>query len=223
MEETSSSRMALRNLLKESKEKRIEPKIEAKAFQVQPNSASVMVSEEKRKEQLRLGKMIFEFFEEKPSVSEEPPKIRSKGRPKKLKTEKAKNITVCLSKKHIELLDGLSLSQKNVRGRGTKVKSILEDWMKYKKREKEQVKILQDGLAQVAKHLETFSNQYKRAEKYQENERTISDLEKAISNFKIIFSMLKIEVKDLRKLLTNQEITHFEFCLNWISNRSGQQ
>jgi hypothetical protein len=223
MEEASRSRLALRNLLKESKEKRIEPKMESQGLIERPQVAPTLVSEDKRKEQIRIGKMIFDFFEVKPSEVEELAKSRSKGRPRKVKSEKARNITLCLSKQHIELLDGLSLSEKNVKGRGTKVKSIIEDWMKYKKREREQVKILQDGLAQVAKHLESFSNQYKRAEKFQENEKTLSDLEKAISNFKIIFSMLKIDVKDLRTLLTKQEVAHFEFCLNWISNRSGNQ
>ena len=208
--------------MKESKEKRVEPR------EVNPEVKKIELlipasfSEEKRKEQLRLGKMIFEFFEEKPvlknnSISEK----KGQGRPRKTKSEMARNITICLSKEHIELLDCLSLFDKKAKGRGTRIKSILEGFLKYRKREKEQVKVVQDALAQVGKHLIAFSDQYKRAEKFNENEMTISALEKAISNFKIIFSLLKVEPKDLRNLLTKEETDQFEFCLNWISNRSG--
>ena len=226
MEDVSSSKLALRSLLKDSKEKRASsilnhdrPKVNV----VASAHAEVPESDEKRKEQLKLGKVIFEFFEQKPALDSEPEVTRGKGRPSKTKSEKAKNITICLSKEHIDLLDKAAFNEKNTKGRGRKVRFLIESFQKFQKREKEQMRSVQESLRIVAMNLETFSRNYKRAEKFSDNEGTIANLEKSISNLRIVLGLLKIDGTDLRKLLTEKELTTYQFTLNWTSNRVGDQ
>lgn len=227
MEDMTSSKLALRSLLKDSKEKRLvssfgqeRPKVNTPA----PSYPDIPETDEKRKEQLKLGKVIFEFFEQKPTVSQVNPDLqRGKGRPNKAKALKAKNITICLSKEHIDLLDHASFNEKNTKGRGRKVRFLMDSYLKYQKREKEQMRSIQECLRLVAIGIETFSKNYKRAEKFAENERSIIDLEKSISNLRIVLSLLKIDTPDLKKALTEKEWSTYQFSLSWLSNRSGDQ
>jgi hypothetical protein len=227
MEDMTSSKLALRSLLKDSKEKRTTSALtQERAIINRPSIPSVQIpeSEEKRKEQLRLGKVIFEFFDQTPVPSVETTDLkRGKGRPVKAKEEKAKNITICLSKEHIDLLDKASFQEKNTKGRGRKVRFIMDSFLKYQKREKEQVRAVQESLRLVASHIDTFSRNYKRAEKFSENERVMGDLEKSISNLRIILGLLKIEGTDLKKNLSEKEWSTYQFALSWISNRTGDQ
>jgi hypothetical protein len=227
MEDMTSSKLALRNLLKDSKEKRVLSSVtQDRAIVNQPinPTAQVIETDDKRKEQLRLGKVIFDFFEKSTAPTEEIlPKIRSKGRPTKPKEEKAKNITICLSKEHIELLDKASFQEKGIKGRGRKVRYIMDSFIKYQKREKDQVRSVQESLRQLAISIDSFSKNYKRAEKFSENEKVMADLEKSISNLRILLGLLKIEISDLKKLLTDKEWSTYQFALSWISNRAGDQ
>ena len=226
MEDVSSSKLALRSLLKDSKEKRAlgtlnqeRPKVNV----VASAQTEVPESDEKRKEQLKLGRVIFDFFEQKPSVGNEPEVARTKGRPSKPKSDKAKNITICLSKDHIDLLDKAAFNEKNTKGRGRKVRFLIDSFQKYQKREKEQMRSVQESLRIVALNIETFSRNYKRAEKFSDNEGTILDLEKSISNLRIILGLLKIDSTDLKKAFTDKEWSTYQFSLSWITNRAGEQ
>lgn len=227
MEDMSSSKLALRSLLRDSKEKRASSTLtQERAIISNPSLVGPQISEtdEKRKEQLRLGKVIFEFFEKAPSpVCELAIFKRGKGRPVKAVEDKAKNITICLSKEHIELLDKASFQEKNTMGRGRKIRFIMDSFLKYQKREKEQIRSVQESLRLVAQNIDTFSRNYKRSEKFSENERVMADLEKSISNLRIILGLLKIEVVDLKKNLTDKEWSTYQFALSWISNRAGDQ
>jgi hypothetical protein len=225
MKDMTSSKLALRSLLKDSKEKRASSTLtQERAIINIPSLVAPQLTEsdEKRKEQLRLGKVIFEFFEKTPAPVGESAEIkRGKGRPTKSKEEKAKNITICLSKEHIELLDKVSFQEKNTKGRGRKIRFIMDSFLKYQKREKEQIRSVQESLRLVANNIDTFSRNYKRAEKFSENERVMADLEKSISNLRIILGLLKIEVVDLKKNLSDKEWSTYQFALSWISNRAG--
>ena len=227
MEDMTSSKLALRSLLKDSKEKRASSTLtQERAIITNPSlmTSQIPETDEKRKEQLRLGKVIFEFFEKVPApMGEASDSKRRKGRPIKAKEDKAKNITVCLSKEHIELLDQASFQEKNTKGRGRKIRFIMDSFLKYQKREKEQIRSVQESLRLVANNIDTFSRNYKRAEKFSENERVMADLEKSISNLRIILGLLKIEVVDLKKNLTEKEWSTYQFALSWISNRAGNQ
>ena len=140
-----------------------------------------------------------------------------------IKSETSKNITICLSKDHIDLLDNADFNQKNTKGRGRKVKFLIDSFLKHQKREKEQMRSVQESLRIVALNVDTFSRNYKRAEKFSENERTIIDLEKSISNLRIILGLLKIDSSDLKKNLSDKEWSTYQFSLNWSSNRAGNQ
>ncbi len=130
MEDMSSSKLALRSLLKDSKEKRASSTLtQERAVFSNPSVVASKVAEtdEKRKEQLRLGKVIFEFFEEVPAPGRDEAFIkRAKGRPVKARDEKAKNISICLSKDHLELLDKIDIRVKKVKGRGSKVRFLMD-------------------------------------------------------------------------------------------------
>jgi hypothetical protein len=227
MEDMTSSKLALRNLLKDSKERRGLSSLTQDRAMVNQSvnpPAQVVETDDKRKEQLRLGKVIFEYFEKSTAPTEEVlPKIRAKGRPTKSKEEKAKNITICLSKDHIDLLDKANFQEKGIKGRGRKVRYIMDSFIKYQKREKDQVRSVQESLRQLAVSIDAFSKNYKRAEKFSENEKVMADLEKSISNLRILLGLLKIEVSDLKKLLTDKEWSTYQFALSWISNRAGDQ
>jgi hypothetical protein len=228
MEDMTSSRLALRSLLKDSKDKRATSTISQDRAKVPVTPSAnfdVPETDEKRKEQLKLGRVMFEFFEQKPpapSIDETFP-VKGKGRPTKAQAEKAKNITICLSVKHIDLLDNVNFSEKNTKGRGRKVRFLMDSYLKHQKREKEQLRSVQESLRLVANNIDTFSKNYKRAEKFSENERTMTDLEKAISNLRIILSLLKIETSDLKKNLSEKEWSTYQFALSWISNKAGDQ
>jgi hypothetical protein len=227
MEDMTSSKLALRSLLRDSKEKRATSTLtQERAIISNPSLEAPHTPEtdEKRKEQLRLGKVIFEFFEKAPApVTESAFLKRGKGRPVKAKEEKAKNITICLSKDHIEFLDKASFQEKNTKGRGRKMRFIIDSFLKYQKREKEQIRSIQESLRLVAQNIDTFSRNYKRSENFSENERFMADLEKSISNLRIILGLLKIEFVDLKKNLTDKEWSTYQFALSWISNRAGDQ
>lgn len=228
MEDMTSSKLALRSLLKDSKEKRVASSLVQERPRVNTpaplNQAEIPESDEKRKEQLKLGKVIFEFFEKRPVVSQAEPELkRSKGRPTREKVDKAKNITICLSKDHIDLLDRAAFGGKNTKGRGGKVRFLMDAYQKYQKREKEQLRSIHESLRVVERSIDTFSRNYKRAEKFSENEATIVHLEKAISNLRIILSLLNIDSADLRKSLSDKEWSTYQFSLSWISNRASNQ
>jgi hypothetical protein len=226
MEDMTSSKLALRSLLKDSKEKRATSNLTQERAIIRepallPDTSAE--SDEKRKEQLRLGKVIFEFFDQKQPQETEIPITRKKGRPTKAKGDKAKNITVCLSKDHIELLDKANFQEKNTKGRGRKIRFIMDSFIRYQKREKDQIRSIQESLRIVALNIDTFSRNYKRSEKFTENEKVMADLDKSISNLRIILGLLKIDVADLKKTLTEKEWSTYQFVLSWISNRAGDQ
>lgn len=226
MEDMTSSKLALRSLLKDSKEKRSSSTLIQERPKVQQSRvilSEIPETEDKRKEQLRIGKVIFEFFEHKPIPQDEPEVIRGKGRPRKDKVNKAKNITICLSKDHIDLLDKASYRDGETKGRGSKVKFLIDAFEKYQKREKEQLRSVHESLRVVERSIDTFSRNYKRAEKFSENEATIVHLEKAISNLRIVLSLLHIDSADLKRALSDKEWSTYQFSLSWISNRAGNQ
>ena len=227
MEDMTSSKLAIRSLLKDSKEKRATSTLaQERAIITKPSLVQEIQPEndEKRKEQLRLGKVIFEFFEQKASRAEEVTfPQRKKGRPTKAKAEHAKNVTICLSKDHLDLLDKIDIKAKKIKGRGSKVRFLMDSYIKHQRREKEQVRSVQESLRLVAQHIDTFSRNYKRAEKFSENERSMADLEKSISNLRIITTLLKIDSSDLKTHLSEKEWSTYQFALSWISNKAGDQ
>jgi hypothetical protein len=227
MEDLTSSKLAIRSLLKDSKEKRATSSLtQERAIITRPalTQEDPLETDEKRKAQLRLGKVIFEFFESKPSpVQDSEFPVRGRGRPTKAKSDQAKNVTICLSKDHLDLLDKIEIKTKKVKGRGSKVRFLMDSYIKHQKREKDQVRSVQESLRLVAQHIDTFSRNYKRAEKFTENERSMGDLEKAISNLRIVTTLLKIESSDLKSHLTDKEWSTYQFSLSWLSNKVGDQ
>lgn len=227
MEDMTSSKLALRSLLKDSKEKRAtstltEERPKVSMAPVAP--AAIPETDDKRKEQLRLGKVIFEFFEQRPAPAQESEfPVRGRGRPTKAKAEQAKNVTICLSKDHLDLLDKIDIKAKKVKGRGSKVRFLMDSYIKHQKREKDQIRSVQESLRLVAQHIDTFSRNYKRAEKFTENERSMVDLEKSISNLRIITTLLKIDSADLKGHLSEKEWSTYQFSLSWLSNKAGDQ
>ena len=153
MEDMTSSKLAIRSLLKDSKEKRAASTLTQERAIISSSSLvtpKVQETDEKRKEQLRLGKVIFEFFEQKPNpVEENPVGPRKRGRPTKAKADHAKNISICLSKNHLDLLDKIEFKTKNVKGRGSKVRYLMDSYIKHQKREKEQFTITATNYHQI--------------------------------------------------------------------------
>ena len=229
MKHESSSKLALRALVGESRDKRLikEKQQEARPKMLTPQIIQAPVrpvNEDQRKRQLQIGKIVLDYIESEPLYEESVPRPAKKvGRPQKIKSEKARNITLCLSKDHIEFLDKVELPNSKAQGRGTRAKFIFDEFLKYRKRELNQVRVLKDALIEVAKHLKEFSQSFKRVENFEKNKDSIEHLERAISNVRILNNLLKIDLGDLKVLLKHEEYSSYVFCLNWISNRSTSE
>ena len=175
--------------------------------------------QEKRKEQLRIAKLIIEFNKEEPQDQEVKTEKRQKGRPPVPKELQSRNVTLSLSRDEIDLLDNLA----NLKGgRGNRVVSLMNYYIKIENRQKEQVKSIKETLRIVDSYFDTLSRNGFRAEKFRENEESIKGLDGAIERFKIVLNLLKIDSSDLKKLLLPKEFKTYEFALSYSYNKQAR-
>lgn len=222
-----NGRSAIRSLISDSKKTIKEAEAQkARAIKSRPEILVPKIDEveddDKRKEQIRLGKLFFEFNREDPptqnqSNTDHP--LRKRGRPKKPIEEHAKNYTISLSKEEVEQLDGL----KTGRGRGSKVVGLMNYYVKHERRQKDQARAIKETLRVIGVNIDKYARNYKRADRFTENEQTLEDLDRSIQNLRIVLNLLKFDTAELKAHLTPQEFSHYEFALNFASNRKGDQ
>jgi hypothetical protein len=173
---------------------------------------------EKRKRQIDLGHMIFGYFKEEGLPEKKRTEERvGPGRPRKDKSEQVRVIAIKVRPEYVEFLKGLSFG----RGMGTRIRIIIDDWNRFKKREKEQVGVIRKAISELDISLKKYAKDYTRAENQNKNEATISELNSACKNIKILINVLKFELGDLKVLLSQEEYRNIEFAYNWAKNYDG--
>jgi hypothetical protein len=214
---------AFRSLIKDSKKAVIaepEQKQIKRVASIQDVPASRLVDVEKRKEQLRIGKLVLEFSKEMPGPAPKSIEAPKRGRPRVAKKDRAKNITISLSKEKIDLLDNLEGLGK---GRGSRVGKLMLYYIKHQKRQKDQAQSIKESLRIVEKHFRTFARNFKLAEKFGENEKSLESLDKSIDILKTVIGLLQFETVELKEFLTTEEFSTYQYALNYSSKRKRDQ
>jgi hypothetical protein len=175
-------------------------------------------TKEKRKRQVDLGHMILGYFKEEVS-SPKKSEVENigPGRPRKEREEKVRVISLKIRPEYVEFLKGLSFG----RGIGSRIRIIIDDWNRFKKREKEQVGVLRKALGELDGALKRYARNFDRNENYQKNEETLKELGKACNNIKILMNVLKFEIGELRGMLSKEEYRNIEFAYGWANNYDG--
>jgi hypothetical protein len=169
---------------------------------------------ERRKRQIDLGHMILGYFKEEESKPKKTVEERvGPGRPKKEKADKVRVISLKIRPEYVEFLKSLSFG----RGIGSRIRIIIDDWNRYKKREREQVGVLKKTLIEMDGAIKRYAQNYDRAENLERNEATISELNGACKNIKILVSVLKFEIGDLKGLLSKEEFRNLEFAYSYLA------
>jgi hypothetical protein len=151
------------------------------------------------------------------------PKIIQKkpGRPKISDDLKARNFTLCLAPKYLSFLDKMQLKDTKIKGRGRKIRFIIDQFIELNGRQKSQLLILKEGLVQVEKVLQGFSDQVKKGQKLNLAPKEKAQITAVVNQVKILLKVLTYTPKELHKLLPRHEWALVSFCLNW-SDKSGE-
>jgi hypothetical protein len=174
-----------------------------------------------------LQKLLKPKFQEKALeklLTKERPKAvkkvsKSPGRPKKDKEDKARNFTLCLAPQYLDFLDGMTVRDPKVQGRGRKIKFIIERFIEHEKRSVQQLRVLKETLSQVQKHLQGYAPVVKKGQKLELSQRDKTEIGKVVDRVHVLLKILNYSPKQLQKLLPSEEWAILSFSLNWKANR----
>lgn len=173
---------------------------------LKPNSIT-KTSEEKIEEFLRPVPSVFKKIKKNP------------GRPKVEDRKKARNFTLCLAPQYIEFLDKMSVKDSKVKGRGRKIRFIIERFIEHEKRSLHQIKILRESLTQVQKILSSFGARVKKSERLELSTRDKAEITKVVEQAHLIVNLLGHNSKSLQKILPKEDWVLLRFCLDWKTNK----
>ena len=145
--------------------------------------------------------------------------VKKPGRPKKAKENKARNFTLCLAPQYLEFLDGMSVKDPKVQGRGRKIRFIIERFIEHEKRSLQQLRVLKETLTQVQSHLQSFGPQVKKGQKLELTNREKTEVTKVVDRVHVLLKILSYSPKQLQKMLPPEEWAILSFSLNWKVNR----
>lgn len=140
------------------------------------------------------------------------------GRPAVPEEKKARNFTLCLAPKYLSFLDKMSVGETKLMGRGRKIRYIIDQFIELNRRQKAQLLVLREGLLQVEKVLQSFSDQVKKGQKLNLAPREKAQVTAAVNQVKILLKVLAFTPKELHRLLPRHEWSLVSFCLNWSQN-----
>lgn len=157
-------------------------------------------------------------------LTKERPQVARKlakkpGRPKKEKEEKARNFTLCLAPQYLDFLDGMTVRDPKIQGRGRKIKFIIERFIEHEKRSVQQLRVLKETLSQVQKHLQGFGPLVKKGQKLQLSLKDKTEIGKVVDRVHVLMRILNYSPKQLQKMLPPEEWAILSFSLNWKANR----
>jgi hypothetical protein len=161
--------------------------------------------------------LIEKFLKPKVGVEE---KNKRPGRPSKSEDKKSRNFTLCLAPQYLNFLDKMVVKDPRVKGRGRKIRFIIERFIEHEKRSLVQIKALRRSLIQVQEVLESFGPQIKKGEKLALSSREKTVISKVVDNVILLMNILGYQPKALHRLLPREDWMIVSFCLDWKNNRN---
>lgn len=163
------------------------------------------------------GELLEKFLKPSKVFTKAPHK--GPGRPKVEKNKKARNFTLCLAPQFVEFIDKMVVKDPKVKGRGRKIRFIIERFIEHEKRSLAQMKVLKESLRQVQELLQSFGPLVKKGEKLNLSVREKEKISKAVEQVHLLLKILNYSPKNLHKMLPREEWAVLSFCLDWKNNR----
>jgi hypothetical protein len=150
-----------------------------------------------------LNKLLSRHIDKK----ETPPKPQKKpGRPKLTAEKKARNFTLCLAPEYLKFLDKMIVKDRKVKGRGRKIRFIIDRFIEHERRSIEHLKVLKRSLMDVTESI----NKTKKNNK---------EIDRAVDNVHTLLKVLNYSPKTLQKMLPKEDWRVLSFCLDWRMNK----
>jgi hypothetical protein len=184
------------------------------------NEWSLMSSENVLKKLLQTRpeeKILEKFLKPEPVVKKK--QIRAPGRPKVADEKKARNFTLCLAPQFVDFLDRMTVKDPKVKGRGRKIRFIIERFIEHEKRSIQQLKVLKEALTEVQKVLRDFSSKLTKGEKLNLTPKEKAILTTAVDQVHLLLRILGYTPKVLQRILPREDWALVAFCLDWKNNR----
>lgn len=144
-----------------------------------------------------------------------PANLKAVGRPPVETKKKARNFTICMAQGYIQFLDGFKPPIKKIQGRGRKLRFIIDEFIKMSKRQRGQLKFLQESLENLDTILKSFSGSVKKGEKLALTPKEKSLIDTHVSRVNLLAKILCFTPKELQKILPAHHWSLYSFCLNW--------
>ncbi len=138
---------------------------------------------------------------------------RGPGRPKKDDAEKVQVVSLKMPPKMIRFLDELILPHPKARGRGGKVRYMMVHFVKMKKREIAQLKVLVSQLKSFDRELSKLDPK-KRQEKSE-----LKSIEVIINSLRALVDIYRIDMKDYKRTLKDEDYRLLELALSYNSRK----
>lgn len=161
--------------------------------------------------------LLERYLAPKPAVVK---KKNKPGRPEVSEEKKARNFTLCLAPQYLAFLDKMVVKDPKVKGRGRKIRFIIERFIEHEKRSIGQIKVLKEALKDVQMLLNTFSSRVKKGEKLELNAKEKNSITGAVDNVHLLLKILQYPPKSLHKILPREEWGILSFCLDWKNNKA---
>lgn len=147
------------------------------------------------------------------------PVAKKPGRPKVAEEKKARNFTLCLAPQYVEFLDKMTVKNTKIKGRGRKIRFIIERFIEHEKRSLGQLKFLREALARVQELLQSKSGRVKKGERLELTPREHKEISGAVDQVHLLMKILQYSPKSLHKILPREEWALLSFCLDWKANK----
>ncbi len=141
------------------------------------------------------------------------------GRPKVAREKKAKNLTLCLAPQFVEFIDKMKVRDPKVKGRGRKVRFIIERFVEHERRSITHMKVLHEALSEVQDVLSGFGSQVKKGEKLNLSLKDKQKITGVVNQVHALMRILGYQPNQLKKMLGSDDWSLLAFCMDWKSNR----
>ena len=154
---------------------------------------------------------IVQEFLKTPEKAFQKKSMKPKGRPVVAEKDKARNFTLCLAKNYLAFLDGMKVKDPKVKGRGRKIRFIIDRFLEHERRQVNQMKVLKKAIQSVETTLRDLT--HKKSTDLTTREK--AEIDKAVSQVETLTKILGFTTKELHRMLPKNEWAVMSFCLNW--------
>lgn len=155
-----------------------------------------------------LKKLLSRKIEKTPVQPRKPGKP---GRPKVAREKKARNFTLCLAPQFVDFIDKMKVRDPKVKGRGRKVRFIIERFVEHEKRSLVHMRVLREALQNVHATIQTVGKDLSPKEKQK--------ISSVVNQVHTVMKILGYQPKTLKKMVPAADWALISFCLDWKSNR----